>query len=146
MSSTIDFGIDLGTTNSSVALCRRGEVRVFQTTDLMNVTPSVVYVAKSGRMLIGKRAYDNWVQDPQNTQAEFKRWMGYSDRLTFPASGRSFSAEELSAEVLKSLRADAERQTQETVTAAVITVPAAFGSLQCEATGRAAKCQGRSRR
>src|SRR5947208_9331814 len=108
----------------------------------MNVTPSVIYIGKTGRMLVGKKAYDNWVQDPQNTQAEFKRWMGYSDRLTFPASGKQLSAEELSAEVLKSLRADAERQTQERITAAVITVPAAFGSLQCDATGRAAKLAG----
>ena len=46
MSNTIDYGIDLGTTNSSIALCSRGEVRVFQSTDLMNVTPSVVYVAQ----------------------------------------------------------------------------------------------------
>src|SRR4051794_15958556 len=142
MSATIDFGIDLGTTNSSIALCRRGDVRVYQTTDLMNVTPSVVYVARTGRMLVGKKAYDTWVQDPQNTQAEFKRWMGYSDRLTFPASGKSLSAEELSAEVLKSLRADAERQTQERIDAAVITVPAAFGSLQCDATARAARLAG----
>ena len=142
MSSTIDFGIDLGTTNSNIALCRTGEVRVFQTTDLMNITPSVVYVSKTGRLLVGKKAYDTWVADPQNTQAEFKRWMGYNDKLTFPASGRQFAAEELSAEVLKSLRADAERQTQEQITAAVITVPAAFGSLQCEATSRAARLAG----
>ena len=81
MSATIDFGIDLGTTNSSIAVCRRGEVNVFQTTDLMNVTPSVLYISRSGRLLVGKKAYDTWVQDPQNTQAEFKRWMGYSDVL-----------------------------------------------------------------
>jgi molecular chaperone DnaK len=142
MNATIDFGIDLGTTNSSIAVCRRGEVRVFQTNDLMNVTPSVIYVSKTGRILVGKKAYDTWVADPQNTQAEFKRWMGYSDRLKFPGSGKEFSAEELSAEVLKSLRADAERQTQEKIDAAVITVPAAFGSLQCDATGRAAKLAG----
>src|SRR3954468_18433775 len=132
MSDTIDYGIDLGTTNSSVALCRRGEVRVFQTNEMMNVTPSVVYVSKSGRILVGKKAYDTWVQDPQNTQAEFKRWMGYNDKLKFPASGKAFTAEELSAEILKSLRADAQRQTNETINAAVITVPAAFGSLQCD--------------
>jgi molecular chaperone DnaK len=142
MNSTIDFGIDLGTTNSSIALCRGGETKVFQSTDLMNVTPSVVYISKTGRLLVGKKAYDTWVQDPQNTQAEFKRWMGFSDKLTYPASGRVMSAEELSAEVLKALRADAARQTQEEITAAVITVPAAFSSLQCEATGRAAKLAG----
>lgn len=139
---TIDFGIDLGTTNSSIACCRGGEVRIFQNNELMNVTPSVVYVAKSGRMLVGRRAYDIWIQDSENTQAEFKRWMGLSDRLSFPGSGRSMSAEELSAEVLKALRADAQRQTTELVDAAVITVPAAFGSLQCEATARAAKLAG----
>lgn len=142
MSATIDFGIDLGTTNSSIALCRRGEVRIFQTSDLMNVTPSVVYVSKSRRMLVGKRAYDTWVQDPQNTQAEFKRWMGYSDKLKFPASGLDLAAEELSAEVLKSLRSDAERQTGQSIDASVITVPAAFGSLQCDATSRAARLAG----
>lgn len=142
MSETIDYGIDLGTTNSSIALCRSGEVRVFQTTDLMNVTPSVVYVSKSGRKLVGRRAYDAWVADPENTQAEFKRWMGLSDALPFPASGLRMTAEEMSAEVLKSLRADAERQTQESLTSCVITVPAAFGSLQCDATAKAAKLAG----
>jgi len=142
MSNTIDFGIDLGTTNSSVALCRDGTTRVFQSVDLMQVTPSVVYVGRAGRMLTGKKAYDTWVADPQNTQAEFKRWMGFSDRLKFPASGRDMSAEELSAEVLKALRADAMRATNEEINAAVITVPAAFGSLQCEATGRAAALAG----
>jgi molecular chaperone DnaK len=139
---SIDFGIDLGTTNSSIAVCRRGEVRIFQSSDLMNVVPSVVYISKGGRMLVGKKAYDTWVQDPLNTQAEFKRWMGYSDKLRFPASGRELAAEELSAEVLKALRADAQRQTGEQIAAAVITVPAAFGSLQCDATARAARLAG----
>ena len=85
MSETIDFGIDLGTTNSSIACCRGGDVRMFQSAESMNVTPSVVYVGTSGRMLVGKKGYDVWVQDPANTQAEFKRWMGYNDRLLFPA-------------------------------------------------------------
>ena len=142
MPATIDIGIDLGTTNSSIAQCRNGEVSVFQNSDLTNVTSSVVYVGQNGRMLVGKKAYDTWVQDPQNTQAEFKRWMGYSDKLSFPASGKQLSAEELSAEILKSLRADVETQLQERLTAAVITVPAAFGSLQCDATSRAAKLAG----
>src|SRR5258708_5166498 len=83
-----------------------------------------------------------WVADPQNTEAEFKRWMGFSDRLTFPASGKTLAAEELSAEVLKAMRADVARATGEEVTASVITVPAAFGALQCEATGRAAQMAG----
>lgn len=142
MAVTIDFGIDLGTTNSSVSCCRDGQVRVFQNLEMSTVTPSVVYISKTGRMLVGRKAYDTWVADPQNTQAEFKRWMGFSDKLEFPASGLSLSAEQLSSEVLKSLRADATRQTGHPVDASVITVPAAFGSLQCEATGRAAKMAG----
>jgi molecular chaperone DnaK len=140
--ATLNFGIDLGTTNSSVVCCRDGEVRVFQSAELMNVTPSVVYIGKTGRMIAGKRAYDAWPADPQNTQAEFKRWMGFSDKLMFPASGKQMSAEELSAEILKSLRADVRRAISEELTAAVITVPAAFGALQCDATARAAKMAG----
>jgi len=77
---TIDFGIDLGTTNSSVVCSREGTVRVFQSAESMNVTPSVVYIGKTGRMIAGKKAYDAWPTDPQNTQAEFKRWMGFSDK------------------------------------------------------------------
>src|SRR5689334_8977091 len=111
MSDTIDFGIDLGTTNSSVARCHAGDVQLFPTPEGADTTPSVVYVASDGRTLVGRHAYDTWVQDPDNTQAEFKRWMGFSDVLTFPASGRKMSAEELSAEVLKSLRADIARAT-----------------------------------
>ena len=70
------------------------------------------------RMLVGRKAYDTWVKYPQNTQPEFKCWMGFSDKLQFPASGRAMSAEELSAEVLKSLRADATRHSGQDVDAA----------------------------
>jgi molecular chaperone DnaK len=142
MSETIDFGIDLGTTNSSIAYCRGGEVRLFQNGEVTNVTPSVVYVGATGRMLVGKKAYDTWVSDPENTQAEFKRWIGFSDKMKFPAAGKEMSAEELSAEVLKALRADVQRVTGEVVGSSVITVPAAFGSLQCDATGKAARLAG----
>ncbi|HVT81111.1 MAG TPA: Hsp70 family protein [Phycisphaerae bacterium] len=142
MKPTLDFGIDLGTTNSSVACCRNGQVKLFPTNEMMTVTPSVVYIGRSGRMLVGKRAYDAWPADPENAQAEFKRWMGFSDKLHFPASNRTLSAEELSAEVLKSLRADVQRGAGVDLTAAVITVPAAFGVLQCDATGRAARLAG----
>lgn len=142
MSETIDFGIDLGTTNSSIARCRAGNARIFQSEHQADSTPSVVYVGAGGRMLVGRRAYDAWVQDPDNTQAEFKRWMGFSDTMTFPAAGKTMSAEDLSAEVLKSLRGDVLRETGEDVSAAVITVPAAFGALQCDATARAARLAG----
>ncbi len=142
MSDTIDFGIDLGTTNSSIARCHGGEITVLRNADGSTTTPSVVHIAASGRMLAGQKAYDAWVQDPENTQAEFKRWMGFKDELVFPASGRKMTAELLSAEVLKSLLADVQSAGHDRLSAAVITVPAAFGSLQCDATGKAAKLAG----
>jgi molecular chaperone DnaK len=80
--------------------------------------------------------------DPENVAVEFKRWLGQKDRKSFPAAHRQLSAEELSAEILKSLREDVRRQAETDVTSAVITVPAAFGALQCEATARATTLAG----
>jgi molecular chaperone DnaK len=141
MDTIINYGIDLGTTNSCIARCEAQDVRVFQNNDQMNVTPSVIRILKNGRIIVGKRAY-NEVADADNVAAEFKRLMGQSAKKTFAASGRIMSPEELSAEVLKSLREDVRRQTGDEIEAAVITVPAAFGTLQCEATARAALAAG----
>jgi molecular chaperone DnaK len=142
MTDTVDYGIDLGTTNSCIARWEGGSVRVFQNNDQMNVTPSAVHILKNGRVIVGRRGYAAILTDPANVSIEFKRWMGQKDRKHFPAAQRELSAEELSAEVLKSLREDVRRQTGTNVTAAVITVPAAFGALQCEATARAAQLAG----
>lgn len=142
MSRFVDYGIDLGTTNSCIARCEGSDIRIFQNNDQMNVTPSVVQVLKSGRLIVGKRAYNAIVDDPENIKLEFKRWMGQKDTQNFPASGRVMTAEELSAEILKSLKEDVRRQSGEEILSAVITVPAAFDSLQCEATARAAKLAG----
>lgn len=142
MSSAIEFGIDLGTTNSCIARWESGAVRVYQNNDQMNVTPSAVHILKSGRVIVGRRGYSALLTDPDNVAIEFKRWLGQKDRKSFPAAHRELSAEELSAEILKSLREDVRRQTGIDVTSAVITVPAAFGALQCEATARAAKLAG----
>jgi molecular chaperone DnaK len=142
MTARIEFGIDLGTTNSCIARFDGADVRVFQNNDQMSVTPSVVHVLKSGRLLVGKRAYNAGSQDPLNTASEFKRWIGQRDTKSFPSSGKTMSAEELSAEVLKSLTSDVRRLVGEQIDAAVVTVPAAFGALQCEATARAAKLAG----
>ena len=142
MSNTVDYGIDLGTTNSCIACWEKGAVRVFQNNDQMNVTPSAVHILKSGRIIVGRRASAAVLTDPDNVAVEFKRWMGQKDRKHFLAGQREFSAEELSAEILKSLREDVRRQTGTDVTRAVITVPAAFGALQCEATARAASLAG----
>jgi molecular chaperone DnaK len=144
MGATIDFGIDLGTTNSCVARWDKdsGAIRVFQNNDQMNVTPSAVHILRTGRVIVGRRAYSALVTDADNVAVEFKRWMGQKDRIRFAAAGREMSAEELSAEILKSLKEDVRRQTGLEMRNAVITVPAAFGALQCEATARAATLAG----
>ena len=71
-----DFGIDLGTTNSCICTLTSNGVKVFQNLDNMNVTPSAIYIGKNGRMLVGRRAYDKMISEPENTAVEFKRLMG----------------------------------------------------------------------
>ena len=71
-----DFGIDLGTTNSCISTLTSNGVKVFQNLDNMNVTPSAIYISKNGRMLVGRRAYDKMISEPENTAVEFKRLMG----------------------------------------------------------------------
>ncbi|MFL6282778.1 MAG: Hsp70 family protein [Pyrinomonadaceae bacterium] len=142
MTDYINFGIDLGTTNSCLAHAHEGEVRVIQNNDQMNVTPSVVRVLRSGALMVGRRAYNAVAEDPDNVAQEMKRLMGQRYSKTFPASGRVMSPEEISGEVLKSLIADARRRTGEEVRAACVTVPAAFTALQCDATARAARLAG----
>ncbi|MBI3072468.1 MAG: Hsp70 family protein [Deltaproteobacteria bacterium] len=140
--TTIDFGIDLGTTNSSVAVMNDGQVQVVRNSDGAEVTPSVVRVAADGAVTVGRRAKQTLELDPDNTRAEFKRIMGTTEAWRFPKSGRELGPEALSAEVLKSLRADVRDQLGEEMAAAVITVPALFEIPQCEATGRAGKLAG----
>jgi molecular chaperone DnaK len=142
MSNTVNYGIDLGTTNSCIGSWQDAAVRIFQNNDQMNVTPSAVHIHKTGRMIVGKRAQGALLTDPANVAVEFKRWMGQKDRQAFAAAGKQLSAVELSAEILKSLREDVKRQTGSEIDAAVVTVPAAFGALQCEATARAAELAG----
>lgn len=140
--TTMQYGIDLGTTNSCIARVEDQDVRVFQNNDQMSVTPSAVHILRNGRVIVGKRAYNAIVTDPDNVAIQFKRWIGQRDTVRFPASGREMTPEELSAEVLKSLKADVGVQTGDDIRTAVITVPAAFATLQCEATSRAAKLAG----
>ncbi|HLL71325.1 MAG TPA: Hsp70 family protein [Pyrinomonadaceae bacterium] len=146
MSGFINYGIDLGTTNSCIVRLVDGdEAKIIQNADQMNVTPSVVRVLRSGSVMVGRRAYNAIAEDPENVSAEFKRLMGQKFQQAFPASGRSMSPEELSAEVLKSMLGDARRRRPDddsALSAAVITVPAAFTALQCEATARAAALAG----
>jgi molecular chaperone DnaK len=142
MSSYMEFGIDLGTTNSCIGRCEGDTVRIFQNNDLMNVTPSAVHITKTGRVYVGRKAYDAIARDAANIATEFKRAMGNKETKRFPATDRSMSPEELSAEVLKALCDDVKRSIEKDVTAAVVTVPAAFGQLQCDATARAGDLAG----
>jgi molecular chaperone DnaK len=95
MSNYIDFGIDLGTTNSCIARAVGSDVLVIQNNDQMNVTPSVVRVLKSGSLLVGRRAYNALAEDPDNVAQEVKRLMGQRYAKTFPASGRVMSPDEI---------------------------------------------------
>jgi len=142
MTQTIDYGIDLGTTNSCIAQWEGASVRVFQNGDQMNVTPSAVHIQKTGQVIVGRRAYSALLTDPENVAIEFKRRMGLKDYNPFPAGPQMLSAEELSAEVIKSLRADVRRKTGADVSAAVLTIPTNCDVLQCEATARAAALAG----
>jgi molecular chaperone DnaK len=139
--ATIDFGIDLGTTNSEIALMEEGWARVFRNPVQGENTPSVVRISRGGEIQVGSRAYERLVDDPENTYGEFKRLMGKSHKCRFAASGRQLAPEELSAEVLKALRADVVRAGFE-CHAAAITVPAYFEIVQCDATQRATKLAG----
>jgi molecular chaperone DnaK len=141
--TTIDYGIDLGTTNSAVAVLNGTEPEVVKNNEQQDVTASAVYVDKAGRVHVGRRARERAESDPSNTASEFKLRMGTKGQAsTFATTGRTMEPEELSAEVLKSLRDDVRQRCMEDITAAVITVPAAFELNQCEATKRAAEKAG----
>jgi molecular chaperone DnaK len=140
---TVDFGIDLGTTNSAIAVLRGVETEVIKNNDGLETTPSAVWLDRRERLYVGKAARERSELDPDNTCVEFKLRMGtVGQPKTFAASGRSMSPEELSAEVLKSLRRDVTQRTGEEIGAAVITVPAAFELNACDATRRAAETSG----
>lgn len=141
---TIDFGIDLGTTNSAIAVMQDGAPQIIKNSlTQADVTPSAVKIDKRGIIHVGEKAYRGLIEDPENTAAEFKLAMGRKRdaEYRFKASGRCFSAGELSAEVLKLLRSDAE-QIAGDVNAAIITVPAMFSAAACDETREAAERSG----
>jgi len=142
--TTIDFGIDLGTTNSSIAVLEGTKTRVFKNNDGQEITPSAVWIDKKGRSFVGQQAKEQLGFRDEDTKSEFKLRMGSSQLYRFASSGRQMTPEELSAEVLKSLRADVKKSMGEEVAAAAITVPASFAQPQCEATNKAAQLAGLS--
>ncbi|MGK5740043.1 Hsp70 family protein [Micromonospora sp. URMC 103] len=144
MRDTIDFGIDLGTTNSAIAMVEDdGAVAVIKNNDGWDITPSAVWIRKPGVVDVGRKARERAESDPDNAAAEFKLEMGLADAgKTFDKGGVRLTPPQLSAEVLKSLRADAAHHAGSPPSAAVITVPAAFSLNQNKATLEAATLAG----
>jgi molecular chaperone DnaK len=139
--TTIDYGIDLGTTNSAIAVLRGVSVEIIKNNSDADITPSAVSFRKN-TLHVGERAKGQLIEFPDDAYSEFKRRMGTDYIYQFKTSGTSKRPEELSAEVLKSLRADVQQRTGEVIDAAVITVPAAFELHQCDATRKAAQLAG----
>jgi molecular chaperone DnaK len=142
MRATIDYGIDLGTSNSAIAVQDGASARLLTGDDGAVLLPSAVHVRENGSVLVGAEALRERLAHPNDTALEFKRQMGTSQATSFPASGQSRSAEELSAELLRALAARALRDDGGPLRAAVITVPAMFQLAQCESTRRAGALAG----
>ena len=110
---TIDFGIDLGTTNSSVAVCEKNGPRILRNNEGWQFTPSAVWVNKSNALRVGMEARERAFSDPDNGALEFKLMMGRDHSVRMARLNRSYKPEELSAEVLKALKGDVQREIGE---------------------------------
>ncbi|MEJ3747867.1 Hsp70 family protein [Actinomycetes bacterium KLBMP 9797] len=138
------FGIDLGTTSSAIAVVEEdGTVAVIKNNDGRDVTPSAVWIPKPGVIHVGRRAQERVEGDPENAAAEFKLEMGLAGaHRQFAKAGITLTPPQLSAEVLKSLRADAAHHTGSPPDTAAIAVPATFSRNQDQATVEAATLAG----
>lgn len=134
------IGIDLGTTNSCVAVMEGGEPVVIPNAEGNRTTPSVVAFSKNGERLVGQIAKRQAVTNPDNTVISIKRKMGTAEKVKI--EGEEFSPQEISAMILQKLKTDAENYLGQKVTQAVITVPAYFSDSQRQATKDAGKIAG----
>ena len=134
------IGIDLGTTNSCVAVLEGGEPVVIANAEGNRTTPSVVGFAKNGERLVGETAKRQAITNPDRTIASIKRYMGTDH--TVEIDGKKYTPQDISAMILAKLKADAESYLGEKVTEAVITVPAYFSDAQKQATKDAGKIAG----
>ena len=134
------IGIDLGTTNSCVAVMEGGETVVIPNAEGARTTPSVVAFSKSGERMVGQVAKRQAITNPERTVISIKREMGTS--YTVDINGKKYTPQEISAIILQKLKADAEAYLGTTVTEAVITVPAYFTDAQRQATKDAGKIAG----
>ena len=138
MAKTI--GIDLGTTNSCVAVIEGGEPVVIANAEGARTTPSVVAFSKTGERMVGQVAKRQAITNPDRTVSSIKREMGTAHKVAI--DGKNYTPQEISAMILQKLKADAEAYLGETVTQAVITVPAYFTDAQRQATKDAGKIAG----
>ena len=134
------IGIDLGTTNSCVAVMEGGQPTVIANAEGDRTTPSVVAYTKEGERLVGKVAKRQAVANPENTITSIKRLMGTDQKVTL--NGKQYTPQEISAMILSKLKQDAESYLGEKVTQAVITVPAYFNDSQRQATKDAGRIAG----
>ncbi|AVM47467.1 MULTISPECIES: molecular chaperone DnaK [Mogibacterium] len=134
------IGIDLGTTNSCVAVLEGGEPVVIANAEGARTTPSVVAFTKNGERLVGETAKRQAITNPDRTIASIKRHMG--ENYTVEIDGKSYTPQDISAMILGKLKADAEAYLGEKVSEAVITVPAYFSDAQKQATKDAGKIAG----
>ena len=134
------IGIDLGTTNSCVAVIEGGEPVVIANAEGARTTPSVVAFSKTGERLVGQVAKRQAITNPERTISSIKRQMGSNYHVTI--DGKNYTPQEISAMILQKLKADAEAYLGEKVTEAVITVPAYFTDAQRQATKDAGKIAG----
>ena len=134
------IGIDLGTTNSCVAVMEGGEAVVIPNAEGNRTTPSVVAFSKTGERMVGQVAKRQAITNPDRTISSIKREMGSDHRVSI--DGKSYTPQEISAMILQKLKSDAEAYLGSTVTEAVITVPAYFTDAQRQATKDAGKIAG----
>ena len=134
------IGIDLGTTNSCVAVMEGGEPVVITNSEGNRTTPSVVGISKSGERLVGQVAKRQAITNSENTVMSIKRHMGTNYKVNL--AGKDYTPQEISAMILQKLKADAESYLGEEVHDAVITVPAYFTDSQRQATKDAGKIAG----
>ncbi|OKP78422.1 molecular chaperone DnaK [Paenibacillus sp. P3E] len=134
------IGIDLGTTNSCVAVMEGGEAVVIPNPEGARTTPSVVGFKKDGERIVGETAKRQAITNPDRTIASIKRHMGTNHKESI--DGKDYSPQEISAMILQKLKSDAEAYLGQTVTQAVITVPAYFNDSQRQATKDAGKIAG----
>ena len=134
------IGIDLGTTNSCVAVMEGGEAVVIPNAEGNRTTPSVVAFSKTGERMVGQVAKRQAITNPDRTISSIKREMGTDHKVTI--DGKSYTPQEISAMILQKLKGDAEAYLGESVTSAVITVPAYFTDAQRQATKDAGKIAG----